>query len=817
MKKEPRASHGKVVNFSASSRRSSATSPGFNRSFGTSFQKSPRASHEQADAGDDFVEGFGGDMAGFVTVDTGPAPPQPSFGKTKPQVVKASAAPDDWLARRNSVPHDQREPLSASTSKWNSPAKSIAPSITPTSSPAKKRWTPKATPAPGCNPAPAASQPVRMRKKKIGNGPPGAFDMANLEVEGLSAKFPKVFPVSAPVLAFLSSQGKTPKSTSGDKQKLLQLISDSMPWLIEAAKTIPAAWKKVYPSDKVTPMVKETVRGLLVHPDFLKNIQTAGAYDDLKNGLGKKLNDLGQQLEIDFNAIAFKSQRRMSSIDINALGHVIIPSSSLAQNGKGAASQATQALVRDHSGGSVYTDLYQMENQIGKGNFGIVSLVRHKDSGAMRAMKHINLRSLKAQEATEVTVYLMKREVELMKKFDHPNVIKVFDIFRGPDDLHLVMELCGGKELQEVMDAKAKEPCPTGFPVSASSRFANNEARRYTKQMLSGVNYLHINGVVHRDLKLENFVFSGPGTGEGTLKLIDFGFARASLDGDAMTENCGSLLFKAPEVMQCLPYSVSSDLWSLGVVCHMVLTGMSPWEGLRNAEVERSIMNHASNPAKFDEYLIWYYSTMKLGEATSDFLMKLLRVNPGQRMTAADGLRHPWLTGKASAGGMARRGSTFSPGDISLMTIDSLKTFKDEGQLKRTALLALSFSTSTAELDELAEQFKTIDKDNSGTISFEEFSLLMKDSGASNLRGTFDAINQDGSGEMKYSEFLAAAQNTKQHTDNQLKAAFKRMNINGGDALSEYDLVEMGMTPARAKEIAGGGGVDFGAFKSSFH
>ena len=234
----------------------------------------------------------------------------------------------------------------------------------------------------------------------------------------------------------------------------------------------------------------------------------------------------------------------------------------------------------------------------------------------------------------------------------------------------------------------------------------------------AGVNYLHINGVVHRDLKLENFVFSGPGTGEGTLKLIDFGFARASLDGDAMTENCGSLLFKAPEVMQCLPYSVSSDLWSLGVVCHMVLTGMSPWEGLRNAEVrlpsrlaspqwgsilclplictydappygpsvradelneiskknthpknttafcrdrdqvERSIMNHASNPAKFDEYLIWYYSTMKLGEATSDFLMKLLRVNPDQRMTAADGLRHPWLTGKASAGGMARRGST---------------------------------------------------------------------------------------------------------------------------------------------------------------
>ena len=97
---------------------------------------------------------------------------------------------------------------------------------------------------------------------------------------------------------------------------------------------------------------------------------------------------------------------------------------------------------------------------------------------------------------------------------------------------------------------------------------------------------------------------------------------------------------------------------------------------------------------------------------------------------------------------------------------------------------------------------------------FVRFGCFVFTSGTSNLRGTFDAINQDGSGEMKYSEFLAAAQNTKQHTDNQLKAAFKRMNINGGDALSEYDLVEMGMTPARAKEVAGGSGLDFGTFKS---
>ena len=112
----------------------------------------------------------------------------------------------------------------------------------------------------------------------------------------------------------------------------------------------------------------------------------------------------------------------MSSIDINELGQVIVPDKSLARGGKGAASQMTQQLIRDHV--KPYNDLYNVESMLGKGNFGVVNLVRHRDSNAMRAMKHIDLRKLKVQGAATVTVYLMMREIEIMKKLDHPNVIR---------------------------------------------------------------------------------------------------------------------------------------------------------------------------------------------------------------------------------------------------------------------------------------------------------------------------------------------------------------------------------------------------------
>ena len=151
-----------------------------------------------------------------------------------------------------------------------------------------------------------------------------------------------------------------------------------------------------------------------------------------------------------------------------------------------------------------------------------------------------------------------------------------------------------------------------------------SQARELTVEMLGALNYLHKNGVVHRDLKLENYIFTGPGKGEGQLKLIDFGLSRACIEGETMTTNVGSVIFKAPEVMAGAGYGTESDMWSLGVICHMLCTGLVPWEGDTRAEIEASITKEAGNIDSLMGLLMWFYESCKLPMDCQDFLLCLI-------------------------------------------------------------------------------------------------------------------------------------------------------------------------------------------------
>ena len=105
------------------------------------------------------------------------------------------------------------------------------------------------------------------------------------------------------------------------------------------------------------------------------------------------------------------------------------------------------------------------------------------------------------------------------------------------------MEFCSGGDLQEKLEAMPPLPCPDPFP-EFSPRFEPAEAKRLTTEMLGALNYLHKNGVVHRDLKLENYIYAGPAKGQGPLKLIDFGLSRACIEGESMSTNVGSVIYK---------------------------------------------------------------------------------------------------------------------------------------------------------------------------------------------------------------------------------------------------------------------------------
>jgi len=173
--------------------------------------------------------------------------------------------------------------------------------------------------------------------------------------------------------------------------------------------------------------------------------------------------------------------------------------------------------------------------------------------------------------------YLSLREIELMKRLDHPNVIKMFEVFRDDDNIYMILELCMGGELEEVLGDMPELATQGGGLPPMVPRFPEARAKTLISDMLAALSYIHANGIVHRDIKLENYVFSGPGPGEGIIKMIDFGLSRAALDGDTMTQDVGSLVYKAPEISSG-SYTELSDLWSFGMVVrsHRVVASYHP-------------------------------------------------------------------------------------------------------------------------------------------------------------------------------------------------------------------------------------------------
>ena len=264
--------------------------------------------------------------------------------------------------------------------------------------------------------------------------------------------------------------------------------------------------------------------------------------------------------------------RRMSVQVVG--GKVVVENRTLRRQGSGVASGATQALVRTHSGkrAEKWGKNYEVIKDLGQGAYGMVTKVQHRLTNEPYAMKAIDLSNLGEERLSNL--YLSLREIEMMKKLDHPNIIKVYEVFRTADKINIIMELCTGGELGEKLDTMPALPAPAPFPPTMS-RFTSEQAREICVDMVNSVNYIHLNGIIHRDLKTDNFIYHGPAKGQGTLKLIDFGLSRSIDATESMTANVGSMEYKAPEVGTITPYTETSDLWSIGVIMSVSLGSMS--------------------------------------------------------------------------------------------------------------------------------------------------------------------------------------------------------------------------------------------------
>mmetsp|Transcript_155204 Transcript_155204/g.282195 ORF Transcript_155204/g.282195 Transcript_155204/m.282195 type:complete len:391 (+) Transcript_155204:1-1173(+) len=298
--------------------------------------------------------------------------------------------------------------------------------------------------------------------------------------------------------------------------------------------------------------------------------------------------------------------------------------------------------------------------------------------------------------------------------------------------------------------------------LNECDRFAEEDGAEALYQMLLSINYLHSLGIVHRDVKAENFLYDAPGGKR--LKLIDFGLCAVSEAGVDMAEICGTLSYVAPEVL-CQCYTSQCDMWSLGVIAFLLLSGGLPFKP--NA----AFTNQMAAIAK-GEYKFRGKDWKGVSADARDFTRSLLEIDPAKRLNAKHALQHPWLSLRSSK----RRDSDV----LDHFVVAGLRDFGCTSKFKRASMSMMAWSVSSAESEVFRKNFLRLNKDQSGRITFPDLMEALKScspsdssshgSGSNEVRSTladfgemlriFAAMDANGDWRVQYTDFLAAMMST---------------------------------------------------------
>ncbi|XP_060704800.1 myosin light chain kinase, smooth muscle-like [Hemiscyllium ocellatum] len=259
------------------------------------------------------------------------------------------------------------------------------------------------------------------------------------------------------------------------------------------------------------------------------------------------------------------------------------------------------------------TDFYIQQECLGVGTFGKVYKLLQKSTGKTRAGKFYKARTMKDKKSA-------RNEIEIMNCLHHPKLVQCLDAFESRTEIVMVMEYISGGELFErIVDEDFELTEPTCVV--------------YVRQILAGLQFMHQQSIVHLDLKPENIVCVDK---NGTLiKIIDFGLAR-KLDSNGSTKVMfGTPEFVAPEVINYDPIGFTTDTWSIGVICYILLSGLSPFQGDTDPE---TLTNVTAVSWEFDEEAF-----AEISENAKNFISSLLQKNMRRRLTCEECLNHPWL------------------------------------------------------------------------------------------------------------------------------------------------------------------------------
>jgi len=262
-------------------------------------------------------------------------------------------------------------------------------------------------------------------------------------------------------------------------------------------------------------------------------------------------------------------------------------------------------------------DIYEVKNKLGSGKFGLVKLGIDKKTG-----QNVAIKIMKKSTMDSSDLELVRTEIEILKICQHPNIIRLYNVFENVEYMYIIMEYCSGGDLFSYLEER-------------NFRVSEKRASTIIHKMATAVYYMHSFGVAHRDLKPENVLMTS-NDDDSDIRILDFGLSKILGPNEKCDEPYGTLTYCAPEIIVDEPYSKAVDLWSLGIMTYLMVSGKLPFNSEDENEIARKVVydepDYVRNP-------VW----KNISPECIDFIKRLLNKDQNKRMTIKGVLEHKWI------------------------------------------------------------------------------------------------------------------------------------------------------------------------------